>query len=322
VVGTRSFSTSRQRRIADAVQRREPLFGHRDLTAYRLLHDAADGTHGLAIDRYSGVLIVHADSEAVLEGWREPLREAFGAYRSAFAKIHPSHASRATLETQRLWGRPCDAATVLENGARFEIRTGAGLNVGLFLDMREVRTWLRSIAEGRRVLNLFAYTCGFGVAAMLGGASRVLNLDLSRNYLEWGQINYRLNDLRVDTRDFVYGDAFDWLTRFARRSETFDVVIVDPPSFSSSRTGTFAVERDYSRLATAAARVVAPGGILLSATNHAGMPDAHFDAMLRTAVDAAARPHRTERRWHEPSPDFPVAVGGTPYLKVRALVLE
>jgi 23S rRNA (cytosine1962-C5)-methyltransferase len=188
--------------------------------------------------------------------------------------------------------------------------------------MREVRAWIREAADGQSVLNLFAYTCSFGVCAMLGGAARVLNIDLSRAYLEWGRANYALNGLEANPKDFVYGDALDWLRRFERRAERFDLVIVDPPSFSSSRGRTFSIERDYPRLAQAAARVVAPGGILLAATNHAGTSDASFDALLRTAVGAAARAFRLERRWHEPSTDFPLAAGGGPYLKVRALALE
>jgi 23S rRNA (cytosine1962-C5)-methyltransferase len=286
------------------------------------VHREADSAPGLAVDAFGDALVIHADSEAVLTAWRDALREALSSFASACVKLHLPQASRARLHAEQLWGEPTEAAEVVEGGVRYEIRTQVGLNIGLFLDMREVRSWLRQVAEGRSVLNLFAYTCSFGVAAMLGGASRVLNIDLSKSYLEWGQMNYRRNAVHVDRHDFVYGDAMDWLNRFARRSETFDVVIVDPPSFSSMRSGTFAVERDYPRLAQTAARVVAPGGILLAATNHAGMSDAYFDSMLRTAVDAAARAHRIMRRWHEPLPDFPVAAGGKPYLKVRALALE
>jgi len=172
------------------------------------------------------------------------------------------------------------------------------------------------------VLNLFAYTCAFGIAAVRGGARRVLNIDLSRSYLAWGQQNYELNELNVDARDFVNGDALDWLGRFARRQQSFDLVIVDPPSFSTSRRGTFSAERDYARLTTAAARVVAPGGILLAATNHAGISGTRFDAVLARGVSEADRQSRVLHRWHEPALDFPVAPGDYPYLKVRALCLS
>lgn len=266
--------------------------------------------------------MVHAETDEVLQRWRGALKEEFGGYAAAVAKVHPREARRGAVRELALWGSVAEELTVTERGVGYVIRPLAGLSVGLFLDMREVRTWIRAGAAGRSVLNLFAYTCSFGVCASLGGASRVLNLDLSRSYLEWGKQNYELNGLESRKEDFVFGDAFDWLARFARRQQVFDMVIVDPPSFSSSRSGAFAVERDYPRLVTAAAHCVAPGGILLVATNHAGTTDVRFDAWLRSGLDAAQRRGQLAHRWHEPSEDFPLTPAKLPYLKVRALVLE
>jgi 23S rRNA (cytosine1962-C5)-methyltransferase len=150
----------------------------------------------------------------------------------------------------------------------------------------------------------------------------VLNVDLSRSYLEWGQRNYALNGLPTDSQDFVYGDALDWLGRFARRQQQFGLVIVDPPSFSKTKKASFSVERDYAKLAALAARCVAPGGMLLAATNHAGTTDARFEASLLNGLDSAGRHGRFEQRWHEPAADFPLLPGQQPYLKVRALALD
>lgn len=328
--GTRSCSISRLPRIAEALARRAQLATRSDLNAYRLVHGEADGIPGLAVDRYADTLIVHADSSRVAQAWEPVLRAEFEPrFARAFQKLHPTQASRLTARERAvhaprepMWGTDVATIEALENGVRYEIRPADGLSVGLFLDMREVRTWLRANSANRRVLNLFAYTCSFGVCATLAGAARVLNLDLSRRYLEWGQANYRLNGLPVDGRDFVYGDAFDWLARFARRGEMWDIVILDPPSFSSTRSGAFSVERDYVRLASLAARTVAPGGMLIAATNHAGTYDERFDAWLAEALAAAQRHAGPPQRWHEPLPDFPVPPGRAPYLKVRALALE
>jgi 23S rRNA (cytosine1962-C5)-methyltransferase len=289
--------------------------------AYRLIHGAADGLPGLFVDRFGDVLVVHADSEDVLDDSRPALHE-LGTFPAAVGKVHPRQASRLPPVERVLWGAPPAELVVRVAGVRYVVRPRAGLSVGLFLDMREVRQWIGQIAGGRSVLNLFAYTCGFGVVATLAGATRVLNLDLSRSYLDWGRANYQANELPVDGADFVFGDAFDWLGRFARRNQLFDLVIVDPPSFSSTRRGPFAVERDYERLVGAAARIAAPGGILLAATNHSGTTDMRFDAWLRTGLDSAGRHGRLEHSWHEPSPDFPLTPGQQPYLKVRALTLE
>jgi 23S rRNA (cytosine1962-C5)-methyltransferase len=217
------------------------------------------------------------------------------------------------------WGPRRDEVEVVENGIHYVVRPAAGLSVGLFLDMRAVRSWVRDNSVGRSVLNLFAYTCAFGVSATLGQAQRVVNLDLSRPYLNWGQDNYGLNDLAPDPRDFIYGDAFDWLGRFKKRQTRFDLVIVDPPSFSSTP---FSVSRDYPKLVDAAAQVAAPAGILVAATNHAGTSDERFEGWLRAGLESAGRHGEVVQRWHEPEPDFPVAPGRRPYLKVRALVLD
>jgi 23S rRNA (cytosine1962-C5)-methyltransferase len=281
---------------------------------------------GLAVDRFGDVAVIHADSAPLLDRWRAPLAQALADCTAAYVKLRPRATGRLTpadigalAPAEPLWGAPVDDVVVFENGARYLVRPAAGLSSGLFLDMREVRAWVRDTAADRSVLNLFAYSCAFGVSARLGHAERVVNLDLSRPYLDWGQANYRLNDLAADPRDFVYGDAFDWLGRFRRRETQFDLVVVDPPSFSSTP---FSVTRDYPRLVAAAARVVARAGILVAATNHAGTSDARFDTWLHAGLDAAGRHGQILQRWHEPAADFPVAPGRRPYLKVRALVLE
>ena len=266
------------------------------------------------MDRFAEVLVVHVERQELVP---PPL----SGFRSAYVKLRPAGGKPVAFPGPA-WGEAVESVVVTENGIRYVVRPGAGLSTGLFLDMREVRAWVAEHAAGRSVLNLFAYTCAFGVAALSGGAGHVLNLDLSRSSLAWGQENYELNGLPVDERDFVYGDALDWLARFAKRNQTFGLVILDPPSFSTSKRGHFAVERDYPRLAAAAARVVAPGGILLAATNHAGIAGTRFDAVLARGLAEANRQARLLRRWHEPGLDFPVAPGDHPYLKVRALILD
>ncbi|MCA1646491.1 MAG: class I SAM-dependent methyltransferase [Chloroflexi bacterium] len=280
----------------------------------------------MAVDRFEHVAVIHADSANVLEHWREPLAQDLAEFSSAYLKLHPRRvrdrsatAWLASAAAEPLWGRPVEEIDVVEGGTHYLIRPAAGLSVGLFLDMREVRAWVRGVAQGRSVLNLFAYTCSLGVSAMLGGATRVLNLDVSRHALAWGQENYGLNEIEPDPHDFVFGDAFDWLGRFSRRRQQFDLVIVDPPSFSSSP---FSVGRDYARLIDAAAKAVAPAGILLAATNHSSTSDERFEAWLDAGLTNARRHGQLVGRWHEPAPDFPVPTGRGPYLKVAALVLD
>jgi 23S rRNA (cytosine1962-C5)-methyltransferase len=266
------------------------------------------------------VAILHADSAEIADTWLPAVRaELQSLCGSAYVKVHPRGFTRLKPPDTPAWGPPRDEVTVTEHDMQYLVRPTTGLSVGLFLDMREVRAWLRQHSNARRVLNLFSYTCSFGVCAVLGGAQRVVNIDLSRPYLDWGKANYAQNDLDVDAHDFIYGDAFDWLARFARRHQVFDLVIVDPPSFSSTP---FSVTRDYVRLVESALGVVAPRGTLVAATNHTATSARRFEDWLDDGLARAGRSGQIVERWHEPALDFPVPTGGRPYLKVCALELD
>jgi 23S rRNA (cytosine1962-C5)-methyltransferase len=169
------------------------------------------------------------------------------------------------------------------------------------------------------VLNTFAYTCGFGVAAAAGGAQRVLNLDLSKSVLEWGQANYRANGFEPDQHDFVFGDVFDWLVRLAKRGDRFDLVILDPPGFSRTKSRAFSATRDYGELAGLAARVTAPDGSILACCNVAELPWKSFRERVLAGVTATGRTAAVNGVYHEPALDFPAPRGQEPYLKMLLL---
>jgi 23S rRNA (cytosine1962-C5)-methyltransferase len=177
------------------------------------------------------------------------------------------------------------------------------LSTGLFLDMREARAGVRRLAAGRSLLNCFAYTCAFGVAALAGGATQAVNLDISKRYLDWGRENYARNGLEAAPTDFIFGDVFDWLKRFGRAGRRFDLVILDPPSYATTRQTRFAVERDYDRLVALAAPVVAPGGTLLACANSRGLTERGLLAQLRRGL--GDRPHAMGPVQGAPKMDFP-----------------
>ena len=177
-------------------------------------------------------------------------------------------AARAEASPQLVLGEAApERFTVRENGLQFELSFTEGYSVGLFLDQRDNRRRLltRHVAVGLspcsprqlgigpwEMLNAFAYTCGFSVCAAKAGA-RTTSLDLSKRWLDWGKRNFALNQLDPAGHDFLYGEAFDWLRRLAKKQRLFDVIVLDPPTFSQSKeSGVFQAEKDYGRLVTAA----------------------------------------------------------------------
>jgi len=152
------------------------------------------------------------------------------------------------------------------------------------------------------------------VCAARAGA-RTTSLDLSKKYLEWGRRNFLLNSLDPAAHDYIYGDAFDWLRRLAKKGRAFDVIVLDPPTFSQSReTGAFRVEKDYGELVVAALSVLRPEGVLLASTNAANWPAEKFLDAVSAAVMARKRRILQEHYVPQP-PDFPVSRDEPAYLK-------
>lgn len=310
-----------------------------ETTAYRLVNGAGDGLPGFTLDRYGESLVLncydpHLDPaspalrlllEAVGQLW--PQLPVYGKFRPRQAS-NLDRREEVTAPELPLRGPALGATraapaetTIRENGLAYLIRPGEGLSPGLFLDMREIRARLAGLAAGKTVLNCFAFTGAFGLVAAKNGAARALNLDAGARALDWAKQNYRLNGLTPDDYDFVTGDVFDWLNRFARRGQTFDVVILDPPSFSTIKKSRWAAEKDYGALAALAAKSVAGGGLLVACTNHAGLSRRQFRQMVMGALEGAGRPYEVAGYYHEPELDFPRPPNSEGYLKVLFLRL-
>lgn len=304
---------SERERLRAAWDRRAKLHTDPSTNTYRLVNGAGDGFAGLTVDRFADVLVanVYADGQRVEPPTRllVALAELADA-RAVYIKHRPTQASkldeaerRALAPAKPLWGAAVEEVEVRENGLRYVIRPDEGLSTGLFLDMREMRAAVRAKAGGQTVLNCFAYTCAFGVAGMRGGAARVANLDVSKQYLNWGKENYARNGLEPVRTDFIFGDVFDWLKRFGRAGQRFDLVILDPPSYAKTRETRFTVERDYADLVALASAVVAAQGELLACANSRGLSERRLLAQIRRGL--GERPHSLGPVLGPPMVDFP-----------------
>ena len=278
-----------QAMLEAALYRRSPLQLDPQTTGYRIFHGPGDAPwhpllRTITVDLLDTVLVCSCYDETMgqlPESVPNALRHLFPAARSLYVKYRPRTAARVTAEdlaelapVQPLWGAACEQVQLQENGLTYELRPADGLSIGLYFDMRETRERVRRYVAGRslRVLNTFAYTCGFGVAAASAApAAQVVNLDLSRRSLAWGQHNYELNDLPINERDFIFGDVFDWLARWKRQNRRFDLVVLDPPSFARARGKAWRIEQDYAELVALATALLEPAGVLVACCNHSGM---------------------------------------------------
>jgi 23S rRNA (guanine2445-N2)-methyltransferase / 23S rRNA (guanine2069-N7)-methyltransferase len=158
---------------------------------------------------------------------------------------------------------------VMEDGLKFLVNFDDYLDTGLFLDHRPTRARLRAAASGKRFLNLFAYTCTATVYAAAGGAVSTTSVDMSNTYLNWAQRNFELNGLSPSLHGLVQADCRVWLEDGARSRERYDLIFIDPPTFSNSKRmeGVLDVDRDHPALLDGCARLLAPGGLIVFSTN-------------------------------------------------------
>ena len=179
-------------------------------------------------------------------------------------------------------------SVVMERGLRFEIDFSIGYSVGLFIDQRENRSFVRKSAP-KRMLNCFAYTCSFSVAAAIVGANTV-SVDLSQKSLERGRANFVLNNLPVTGHRFIADDVFEVLPRLSRKGEKFDLIVLDPPTFSRSHRGkTFQVESDFEGLLMATLEVADSDCRILLSTNCAALNERALEMMARFCLKASRR---------------------------------
>ncbi|MGF1873092.1 class I SAM-dependent methyltransferase [Photobacterium indicum] len=173
------------------------------------------------------------------------------------------HRDRQGSPTEVLWGESSDHQNVIENGLTFKLDLGRNQNNGLFLDMRYGRRWVQEHAQGKRVLNLFAYTCGFSIAAIEGGAEHVVNLDMAKSALTRGRENHHLNNHDLKKVSFLGHELFKSWGK-VRKFGPYDLIIIDPPSFQK---GSFALTKDYQKILRRLPELLTEEGSVLACVN-------------------------------------------------------
>ena len=301
-----------QRRVARAAAlRRELVAG---TTGYRIVHGESDFVPGVVVDRYDRFAVLKLYS-AGLTPHRgaivEAVRAAAGDLLGVFGRdeIPRDEEDEEAVPAGRvLWGaEPPERIEIDEHGMRLCVDVRRGQKTGLFLDQRENRRRVRELARARpEALNCFAYTGGFSVAAALGGARHVVSVDVDRDAIALARDNFRLNGLDPADHAFAAEDAFELLARYKREGRRFDLVICDPPAFAKSQKAVEGAIAGYASLNRAALAVLAPGGLLVTASCSARVSAEQFFDAVKEAAFKARVELQLVGEWRQP-PDHPVS---------------
>lgn len=296
-------------RLDAGLARRRPLANDPGTTAYRLIHSEGDDLSGLIVDQYEDTLVVEITSaglDLLSDEVIDLLRGRTGA-RSFYLKndLPARRLERLPLE-DRTVGDPPRERVVLENGLRFRVQPGKGQKTGFFLDQRENRALVGSLSRGREMLNLFAYSGGFGVYAAGSGASSIEEVDVSAAAIDLARANHEMNG-SADRARLVVADAFEHVRALGREGRSFDLVVCDPPAFARSRGEVQRAARGYKDINLHAMRLIRPGGSLFTFSCSGHMDADLFQKIVFSAALDAERSARFVRRLGA-GPDHPVSL--------------
>jgi 23S rRNA (cytosine1962-C5)-methyltransferase len=257
-------------------------------TAYRVVNGAPEGFPGVTLDCYGShyqLQFFGSDLLSCREKLVAAIREAFDPkfLVSKFRLDPDGHSLETPLMEVEIGDAADAAATVREGDCLFNVNLLDTVNPGLFLDMRAVREDVEKRSRGRQILNLFSYTCSFGVHARKGGAERAVNVDISGKVLDKGRENYELNGIGAKPGEFFRGSALEYLAWCVRKGHRFGGIVLDPPSFARYKGTTFRVHEDLQMLVGIAASILDSDGFFMVSTNYSGYTPRHLaDETLET----------------------------------------
>ena len=261
-----------------AKEKRRAYYQDECTTAFRLFNQEGDGFGGLTIDLYGDYAVfscynsyIYQIRKVISEAFRQVFPEVLGAYEKIRFK-------GLDYESAHLYGQEApEFFTVLENGVAYQVFMNDGLMTGIFLDQHEVRgSLVDGLARGKSLLNMFSYTAAFSVAAAMGGASETTSVDLAKRSRELSQAHFEANGLSTDHHRFIVMDVFEYFKYAKRKSLSYDVIVLDPPSFARNKKQTFSVAKDYHKLISQSLEILNPGGIIIASTNAANVSRQKF----------------------------------------------
>ena len=320
--------------VAAAVGRRAGFFVDGRTNAFRLVHGESDGIPGVVADYYDGWVVAQFAS-AGAEFWKTAVVDALMQYvpfsRGVYNRSDVDSRAREGLrdgdapaadETGPLaGGEPPELIEIFEDGVKYLVDVRKGHKTGFYLDQRDARAAVARCANGAEMLNCFAYTGGFGLAARAAGAASVVQLDISRQALDLAKKNADLDHLCGTTFEYVAADVFKQLRLYRDQGRSFDMIVLDPPKFADTKGQLMRAMRGYKDINLLAMKLLKPNGVLATFSCSGAMSPEMFETVCREAAFDARRSFQILERTSQ-APDHPVSLSFPEGLYLKGLVLR
>lgn len=276
-----------EKKLKMALANREAFFSDSDTTAFRVFNGEGDGIGGLTIDYYDGYYVINWYSEGIYHFKESVIQSLTNLvnFKGLYEKKRFAIKGTYIEDDDFIAGeQPTFPLIVKENGMNFAIYLNDGAMVGVFLDQRDVRKTIRDqFAKGKRVLNTFSYTGAFSVAAALGGATKTTSVDLANRSKSKTIEQFSVNSIDYESHEIIVEDVFNYFKYAVRKKLTFEMVILDPPSFARSKKHTFSAGKDYPDLLAQAIQITEKNGIIVASSNCSTFSMKRFKSFIEKA---------------------------------------
>jgi len=300
-----------RKKIQEAIAYRKEFYESKTTTAFRVFNAEGDGMGGLTIDYYEGYYVLTWYSVGIYT-FKEQILEALKSlvkYKGIYQKKRFNTKGQYLDETDDfVCGKKApEPLIVKENGVSFAIYLDDGAMVGIFLDQKEVRKKIKdTYAKGKTILNTFSYTGAFSVYAALGGAKETTSVDLANRSRSKTQEQFSINNIDIEKQHIIVEDVFNYFKYAVRKKLSFDLVVLDPPSFARSKKHTFSASKDYVKLLKEAIQITSKGGVIIASTNASNFDMRRFKEFIDKAFKALNGRYKIEETFSLPK-DFKVS---------------
>lgn len=305
-------------KFQQAINQRQAFFADQGTNTFRLFNGEGDGIGGVTVDYYADYLVISWYNETIYHFQKLIVDSLLAVFPSAKGIVEKIRFKSEGKESRWLAGeKPQGPLIVLENGVSYAVYLDEGYMTGIFLDQKEVRGRLtEGLAEGKKVLNMFSYTGAFSVAAAYGGALETTSVDLAQRSLPKTQEQFEVNDLPLEKQKIIVMDTFDYFRYALRKGLSYNLIVLDPPSFARNKKKTFSVAKDYGRLIEDSVEILTNDGMIIASTNAANLPIKKFKQAIETAFQNKNVTYQLTESYRLPA-DFPASnFEESNYLKV------